>query len=98
MAWILAVVALIAGILIWFIVPYSPTQAEFEKLTRFQMTKTTNQDRVFTNEDIAELPPPVQKYFQYCGYIGTPKMQTMKAIYKDVKFKFSKEKSTIIID
>ncbi|MDD4297381.1 MAG: hypothetical protein PHC69_10585 [Ruminiclostridium sp.] len=98
-AWILAVVALIVGILIWFIVPYSPTKTEFEKLIKFQMTKTTtNQDKVFTNEDIAELPLPVQKYFQYCGYIGTPKMQTMKAIYKDVKFKFSKEKPTIIID
>ena len=44
------------------------------------------------------LPPPVKKYFIYCGYIGAPKMHTMKAVYKDVKFLFGKEKPTIIID
>ena len=43
MVWLLAVAALITGILIWFIVPYSPTKAEFAKLTSYQMTKTMTQ-------------------------------------------------------
>jgi hypothetical protein len=36
--------------------------------------------------DIAKLPFPVQKYFKYCGYIGTPKMNNMKAYYKEADF------------
>ena len=33
MVWILVAAALLAGILIWFIVPYSPVKAEFAELT-----------------------------------------------------------------
>lgn len=97
MAWILAVAALIAGILIWFIVPYSPTKAEFAKLTSYQMTKTTDQGGVFTNEDIADLPLPVQKYFQYCGYIGKSKMSNMNIRFNDVDFVLSSNKPKLKI-
>jgi hypothetical protein len=97
MAWILAVAALIAVILIWFIVPYSPTKAEFAKLTSYQRTKTTNQGGVFTNKDIAELPLPVQKYFQYCGYIGKSKMSNMNIHFNDVDFVLSPNKPKLKI-
>ncbi len=117
MLWILAVAALIAGILIWFIVPYSPTKAEFVQLASYRMTKTTNQGGVinsgaankgiinegvmnsgiFTNEDIAELPLTVQKYFQYCGYIGTPKMSHMNIYFEDVDFVLSPDKPKLKI-
>lgn len=60
--------------------------------------KTDHAEGVFSQEDISGLPIPVQKYFEYCGYLDTPKMRTMKAVYKDVMFKFGKGKPTIIID
>ncbi|MEA4926157.1 MAG: DUF6544 family protein [Syntrophomonadaceae bacterium] len=97
MAIVLAVAALIAGILIWFIVPYSPAKAEFAKLTSDQMTKTTNPGGVFANEDIAEMPPPVQKYFQYCGYIGKFKMSNMNIHFNDVDFVLSPNKPKLKI-
>lgn len=53
---------------------------------------------VFTEEDIAHLPLPVQKYFRYCGYIGTPKMSAMKIEFKDVRFSMGPNKPTIKID
>ena len=62
------------------------------------ITKTENEGGVFCEEDIADLPLPVQKYFRYCGYIGTPKMSSMKAIYQDVDFRFGKNKPTIKIE
>jgi len=97
MVWILAVVALFAGILIWFIIPYSPTEAEFTKLTNYQIAKMTNQDGVFTYEDIAELPLAVQKHFQYCGYIGKPKMSNMNIHFNDVDFVLSPDKPKLKI-
>lgn len=98
MLWILVVLALlISGILIWFNLPYSPIKAEFTKLTNYQITKMQPQNGVFTTEDIAELPSPVQKHFQYCGYIGTPKMSNMKAYYNDVDFVLSQDKPKLKI-
>lgn len=97
MVWILAVAALIAGILIWFIVPYSPTKAEFAKLTSYQMTKTMTQGGIITSEDIAELPLPVQKYFQYCGYIGKSKMSNMNVHFNDVDFVLTPDKPKLKI-
>lgn len=97
MVWTLAIVALISGILIWFYIPYSPTKAEFEKLTGYLRTKTTNQREVFTNEDIAALPLPVQKHFQYCGYIGKSKMTNMNIHFNDVDFVLSPDKPKLKI-
>ena len=98
MLWILGVIGLfILGIVVWFIFPYSPTKAEFAKLTGYQIRKMQIQNEIFTTEDISKLPSPVQKYFQYCGYIGTPKMSNMKAYYKDVDFVLSPDKPKLKI-
>jgi len=97
MVWILVAAALLAGILIWFIVPYSPVKAEFAKLTSYQLTKPTNQEGAFTNEDIASLPLPVKKHFQYCGYIGKAKMSNMNIYFNDVDFVISPDKPKLKI-
>lgn len=97
MVWILAAVALFACILIWFFIPYSPTKAEFAKLISYQMSKAANQDGNFTNQDIAGLPLPVQRHFQYCGYIGKPKMSNMNIHFNDVDFVLSPNKPKLKI-
>jgi hypothetical protein len=89
----------IIGIMtVFFNIPYSKTRTEFSELISSLLTEMPNESSVFTEEDIAHLPLPVQKYFRYCGYIGTPKMSFMKAIYQDVDFLFGKDKPTIKID
>ncbi len=96
---ILGVFLILAGVLmIFFNTPYSKTKTEFYNASRSLAVKTDHAEGTFRQEDIIGLPMPVQKYFKYCGYIGTSKMQIMKAVYKDVKFKFGKGKPTIIID
>lgn len=87
MGWILAVAALlIAGILIWLVVPYSPARAQFAKLITHQIDHTNTQNGTITPADIADLPRPVQKYFQYCGFIGKAKMSNMSIHFNDVDF------------
>ena len=82
MAWVLGVVVLlIAGILIWFIVPYSPTKAEFARLTRIhQMLETQSQNGIFTNEDIAELPSDCRSTFNTADILVHSKCQTCTSI------------------
>ena len=90
--------AIIGIITVFFNISYSKTRAEFLGLTGSYLTGLPGESGIFTEEDIVDLPLPVQKYFRYCGYIGTPKMSFMKAIYKDVDFSFGKDKSAIKID
>lgn len=47
---------------------------------------------VFTEEDISNLPEPVQRYFRYCGYIGKEKMSNAAFIWDDVNFKMGPDK------
>jgi hypothetical protein len=61
-----------------------------EVQTELDKSKVTNE--VFTEEDISNLPEPVQRYFRYCGYIGKEKMTNAKFVWDDVNFKMSPDK------
>lgn len=95
------IIGILSGIIavgiVFFNIPYSKTRMEFNKITNCLINETNNGSEAIIENDIAALPTPVQKYFWYCGYIGTPKMSYMKAEYKDVDFLFGKDKSPIII-
>lgn len=93
-----ALLSIIGIITVFFNISYSKTRTEFTETTGSLLTKTANESGVFTEEDIADLPLPVQKYFRHCGYIGTPKMFYMRAMFQDVDFILEKDKSTIKID
>lgn len=87
MYWVLGIVLfLILVVLIWFSIPYSPVKSEFEQLKSKQNLSLKVQNQVFTKEDIAELPKPLQRYFESCGFIGKPKMSNMKILHNDVDF------------
>jgi len=47
---------------------------------------------VFTEEDLAELPPPVQKYFRRCGYIGKEKMINAEVVWSESYIKMAPDK------
>lgn len=85
-------------IAIFFRIPCSPTKTEFSEMQGNLTAQTEHIEGIFTEEDIAGLPMPVQKYFRYCGYIGTPKMSYSKVVYQDVKFMLGKDKPMIKID
>lgn len=81
---------------VYFNIPYSRTRSEFSHHANSLAADTAADNDVFKEQDIAGLPLPVQKYFRYCGYIGTPKMSSMKASFTDVDFVLDKNKQVKI--
>lgn len=88
---------LLVSAAIFFWLPYSPTRAQFHSITDDRIQRAAAEPELFSEEDIKPLPLPVQKYFRYCGYLGTPKMSYMKASLTGVDFIMSKDK-TLKID
>lgn len=96
--WVLGIAfILFAAITVFFKLPYSRTAAEFTNIADSKLLNMDNKTDIFTDNDIAGLPLPVQKFFRHCGYLGTPKMKAMKANFTNVDFKLSATK-TIKID
>ena len=89
---------LLLMIVVFFNTPNSKTLTDFNFIKDSIFLNKTKNSEVFTQKDISYLPYPVKRYMNYCGYIGTPKMLSMKASYKDVNFLFGKGKSPVTID
>lgn len=95
----IGVLLIIIGIIIvFFNVSYSKTRTEFTEISGNLIAKADRETGVFAEEDIADLPLPVQNYFRYCGYIGAPKMSHIKAMHRNVDFSFGKDKPATKID
>lgn len=84
-----SIVFILAVIVIFFNIPYSKTRSKFNQLQKQYASQITDKDEIITEESIKNLPAPVQKYFRYCGYLGTPMRSYMKAEFKDVKFRIT---------
>lgn len=96
--WILiGFLSFITIVILFFQLPGSKTESEFNEMVKQKISKAHKQTDVFVIEDIKGLPFPVQRFFEHCGYLGTPKMSYMKAVFKDADFKLSDSK-TIKID
>ena len=68
----------------------------FQKEIAEELTKTGGgKNGRITEEDIAGLPEPVQKYFRLCGIVGMEKMANAKVVWKNVLFKTSAENDYI---
>jgi len=89
---------LIIGIIIFLCIPSSPTRNDFNSIVERKIKEANGlSEEVFTETDIQILPLPVQHYFRYCGYLGTPKMNYMRASFVDVDFIMSPTR-TVKID
>lgn len=91
------VVFLLLSVL-YFIQPYSPLKSDFNQAAKQLISQTNKETELFSLQDIADLPAPVQKYFITCGYIGAPKMSWMKTEFKNVAFSTGVNKATLKID
>jgi len=90
---IIGVIIALAGIAtVFFNIPCSKTKTEFHEMAKVLSARANNAEGVFREEDIAGLPAPVQKYYRYCGYIGTAKMSYITITYHDVDFIFDKNR------
>lgn len=97
---LIGIIVLVAIVLVWFNIPYSPVKSAF--LKDIKKLKANNilkeEGELFAKEDFVHLPSAIQKYIVYCGYIGTPKMSYLKMEYHDVDFMQSKTGPALEID
>lgn len=65
---------------IWFHIPYSPLSRQFSRDVSQRITDNAAIAKdIFTEKDFENLPPIIQKYINYCGYISKPKMSFIRA-------------------
>lgn len=57
-----------------------------------ELSKSTANKEIFSEEELLSLPAPVRRYFKYCGYIGKEKMANAEIVWDNVKFKISPNK------
>ena len=96
---LIAVLAIVALVIVWFAIPFSPVKSEFESdVVCLKNGNTFDPNGVFAKSDFETLPMPIQKYIEGCGYIGTPEMGYMCIEYKDVDFKQGINGPALIID
>jgi len=99
MGWVIgSIAALIAGVILFFVMPFSKTKKSFERDVQKHSEQCLAQSGVFSEQEIAPLPEPVQRYFRAAGYIGKPKRTGMTAFMRAVPLKDSKEKPPMIVD
>ncbi|TCZ78475.1 hypothetical protein E0485_07875 [Paenibacillus albiflavus] len=98
--WMIVVIlaVIVTGIVVFFKIPYSKTKTDFNQVVTEQISSSKALKDVFTLDDIKGLPYPVRQYFENSGYIGTPKMNYMKAAFNNVDFIMSPDKPALKID
>ena len=95
------VLLVLAGaLMIWFNISYSPGKKQFQNdvASLVGHNKLPNGNEVFTKDDFAGLPTVIRKYIENCGYIGTPKMSSLKMEYHNVDFSQGRNGAKLKID
>lgn len=89
-----------AVIIIWFHIPYSPLQCNFQREIDTLIAENPLQTRNnrFKEEDFLNFPAAIQKYVQNCGYIGKPRMPYLKMVYHNVRFMLGRNGPALTID
>ena len=89
---------LLGACILFLAIPYSGVKSEFKEITADLIESSQANKARFTEDDIADLPAPVQRYFRYTRYIGQNKFSYAKASYTDVNFSLGRDKPSIIMD
>lgn len=94
----IGVALIVLGMLLtWFHIPYSPLKAEFDKNIRAH-TSGRRPDTIFGSSDFAHLPPPVRRFLEHSGFIGTRTSNHLMMRYENVTFLQGKQGPRLTID
>jgi len=75
----------------------TPMKKLFLSKVQTELEKPKASNKMFMEEELSNLPAPVQRYFKHCGYIGKEKMTSAEFIWEDVNFKMGVDKPWIKI-
>lgn len=100
---LLIIFVLIALVILWFNIPYSPFKNQFKKDLNKQIQLSESFLRessktVYTREDFESLPPLLRAYIEECGYIGSPRKSVLKMEYMKVDFALGQNRPKLKID
>ena len=100
---LLIIFVLIALVILWFSIPYSPFKNQFKKDLNKQIQLSESFLRessktVYTREDFESLPPLLRAYIEECGYIGSPRKSILQMEYKKVDFSLGQNRPKLKID
>lgn len=71
----------------------SPVKRTFENDLKAHFQPSDGSEKVFTKEDISHLPDPVQRYIEYCGFIGKPVPMNAAVVWADSHIKMAPDKN-----
>jgi len=100
MIWILCTIAaLIAAVIIWFLIPYSPTKNQFRNdVQKHLYLSSSTHTGIFTEETITPLPELIQNHIKAAGLIGQPIPTNIRAFMPSVRLYQSRDSYPLIID
>lgn len=91
------ILVLILGIVIYLKIPYSKLSSNFSEDVKIYKNKFQVKNEFITENDIKQLPPPVQKHFIVSGLLGTKKKTFFNGNMKNVPLK-NEDGSNIMVD
>ena len=100
---LLIIFVLIALVILWFSIPYSPFRNQFKKdlNKQIQLSESFLRDTsktVYEKADFESLPPLLRTYIEECGYIGSPRKSILQMEYKKVDFSLGQNRPKLKID
>lgn len=96
---IISVLIIVCGIMIALLQGENTIMKKmFSAEVQNEINKSAMSQEVFREEELSNLPAPVQRYFKYCGYIGKEEMTNAEIVWNDVNFKMSQDKPWVKIN
>ncbi len=94
---------LIALVILWFSIPYSPFRNQFKKdlNKQIQLSESFLRDTsktVYEKADFESLPPLLRAFIEESGYIGKSRISVLKMEYKKVDFALGQNRPKLKID
>lgn len=87
----------LSGIILWFLVPYSPLRTQFEHQIEEELETLKPQKHNVLHEALFEaFPPSIQAYMKQSGFLGKPAMTYVSLVYHDVDFRTTPSQSLTI--
>ena len=93
---IIILVCLVFCILVYWKIPFSFQYHKFLKQMEECVNNTQSIDGNYTENEIATLPAPLQRYCKYIGLEGTKKHGITRTLFKNTKFIFDDNKGVVL--
>lgn len=93
---VLVLFILLAGIIIFWRLPYSPEKEKFHKAMQKRADEMMRDKMVCSREEIEQLPEPLKKYCDYIGLENFPKYTVVNARFDDTDFVFDTKSGKVL--